>query len=360
MQKFNKTGIAQRSILFNNSSRNYPVVKSLLEKNKKLRRKLDSTVIPVNNSLLRYIKSNGNKISIHEKAGGEYEKLGYRTSNSKSSINLDKNLLGIDFRMVNNNVISYNKERFSPEKRIVNDSPPIDVAKFNTMNLKPITTTTTSNRRDSNFQPNVVGTLVPTFDFIDKKNDGFKNKRSNSIIVVPEKAIDNVLNSLRDVDPVLARAETTINRRQQLEVGKNKFSNDIFAVDSSFFNNNNHINDTNLSFNFVNHHSPNRRPSEQPSHIKSLDDMLLNPSFFEEVNSVKPKVESKFRQTTTSDDKFMGVNDISSISYMNDTTNRSMDLSTILMNNTQIVEEDKFNPNTIKKKIRGAILVSIF
>jgi hypothetical protein len=348
MQKFSKTGITQRSLIYINSSRGYLNMKGLLEKNKKVRKKFDSTVIPVNNSLLRYIKKD-NKISIHEQAGGEYEKLGYRTSNSRSSIQLDKNLIGIDFRMVNNNVIKFNREHFSPEKRV--ETPVIETiveaAKFNSScgNIKP----TIQNKKDNN------NNLVPSFDFIDNP---LKNKRSNSIIVVPEKAIDNVLKSLRD-DQTINRSETAKPK------AKTSIENDVFSVDKSFFNNNNvcdtsfsnnNNNKVDASLNFANM-SPNHKSKDSPNCIKSLDDMLHNPTFFEEVQSVK---SSKFKPTTNSEEKFIGASDISSITYMNDTTtNRSMDLSTILLNNTQIVEEDKFNPDIIRKKIRGAILVNL-
>src|SRR4051812_6115310 len=132
MQRFSKMGIAQRSLIFYHSSKEYPASKALLEKKKKLRNKLENSVIPVNNSLLRYIKRNGNKVSLikNETDGLSNDIFGYKSNTSRSTLNIvDQNLMGIDFRMVNSNVIKYNNTMSGNKQKI---SP----------NIHPITTST--------------------------------------------------------------------------------------------------------------------------------------------------------------------------------------------------------------------------
>jgi hypothetical protein len=372
MQKFSKLGIQQRSLIFHHSSKDYAISKELIPKNKKLRNKLEKSAIPVTNSLLRYIKRNGNKVSLIKSdvvAEAGTEKLGYRGMGSRSNNNIvDQNLIGIDFRMVNNNVMNYNNSlnnkgnsKFSPNIHTLSHSntlafPIDDIMKFNStnapvtpMNNKPASSTPGHVRRESSITPSVV---MPIFDLNPSSNNGYKSKRSNSIIIVPDKAIDNVLCSLKD-DDFKGNNETKTKEYDFT----NKY-NDVFKVDSNLFRNNTVKTYTqDNTFNFINASPP--KTNKSTINIKSLDDLLLNPSFFEEVPTLtsRTKEDTASKQTNQLDiskDKIGNFNDMSSICYMNE-TNKSLD--NILLNNTQVIEEDKFDPATVRRQVRAAILV---
>jgi hypothetical protein len=385
MQKFNKIGIVQRSLVFNHSTKDYPQVKHLLEKNKKLRKKIVNTAIPVNNSLLKYVNKGGLIRPIPVEVGKTHtinhdlvEKLGYKGQSSKSSINLES-LEGIDFGIVNSNVMRFNnndrKASYSPMMNPINmivDMKPIELgSKFNTANIVNIegnNNIVKPPRRESFITP-TTHYMIPNFE---PKDSSFKTKRSNSIIVVPEKAIDNVLSNLKDFEFNNGNSSKD-QETKKFDSGNNNYSfigntnnknnktpnDNIFAVDNSFFNNK--ITDT--TFNFIN---LTTTTSPKKPNIRSLDDMLLNPTFFEEIPIVSTNKQSQLRHTiaydTTKDNKnkdnnnFNDISTISSIAYVNE-MNRSMDVSNILLNNTQILEEDRFDPTSIRKQVRMAILV---
>ncbi len=64
MQKFNRTGINQRSLIFDYSTKKFAQIKKNIENNKKLRKKIENTNIYLNNSVLKQINKTDEDVNI--------------------------------------------------------------------------------------------------------------------------------------------------------------------------------------------------------------------------------------------------------------------------------------------------------
>jgi hypothetical protein len=311
MQKFNKTGIVQRSIVFQYSTREYTNAKNVMENKKKLRKKIENTTLTLNNSVLSQLNGFEKQITIpkpqkpHQRISQPIIPINKIQMNKKQSVTISKS--------PEKNTKPGSNLNNSLEFKVNNNNNFIDLSKFNSTPTESIA----------------------------------QNKTPKNSIIVPDIAIDNVLSNLKEFEFKESKINSDVTK-------KSKDNNNIFKSIPDF----NTFNFTKIDVS----QSTNISNISKPC-ISSLDDMLTDASLFVPVqtdqnqhNRSNSTYRTAHTDTSINDKRSQSVF-ISSNNHISNMNASNYNFDNIFKNQIQI--EDIFDPINIKKQVRGAIIVKV-